>query len=350
MSRYTIDLGALASNYRKLAAAAQPGDCGAVVKANAYGLGAVEVVGRLLDEGCREFFVATIGEAEALRRAYAEPTLYVLGGADRDHVDRFIAADAIPVINHADELDAWRGRGQPRRQPVAIHVDTGMNRLGFDHAQMSAIDLRDIEVALLLSHFACADEPEHPMNALQRERFDVVRRAFPDVRASMANSGTVLGGAAAAHDLCRPGIALYGGNPFADRPNPMQAVVRFEAKVLQLREIQHDDSVGYGATYRARGKRLIATVDAGYADGVPRLLGNLGIAGVAGVRVPFVGRVSMDLTTLDVSEVAGRIALGDWVELIGETVGIDEVAALARTISYEILTGLGHRSERVYRG
>lgn len=341
-----VDLGALAANYRLLAAAAAPGSCGAVVKADAYGVGGAAVVDALLGEGCKALFVATVAEAQALRREFSEPAIYVFAGADAVSAQAIIDARAIPILNHEGELAAWRGRSHP----VALHIDTGMNRLGFDHATIDAIDVRGLEVVLLVSHLACADEPEHPRNALQYERFQRVRERFPGVSCSMANSAAILTRATVEGDLCRPGVALYGGNPFADRANPMACVVRLEAKVLQLREVAHDDAVGYGASYRARGKRLLAVVGAGYADGVPRLLGNLGVGAVHGTRVPYAGRVSMDLVVLDVSEVAGQIAVGDWVELIGDAVPIDEVAALARTISYEVLTGLGRRAQRIYRG
>jgi alanine racemase len=343
-SRYTIDLGALAANYAMVAAAAAPAACGAVVKADGYGLGAQAVVRRLLAAGCGEFFVATVTEAEQLRQWFADAAIYVFAGPMPETAGRLEAANAIPVVNDPVQLAAW-GR---RAAPVAVHVDTGMHRLGFDAAALAATDWRGVEVVLLLSHLACADDPDHPLNAVQLQRFAQARKQFPGVRGSIANSAVALSAAPGVDDLCRPGIALYGGNPFVDRPNPGRPVVRFEAQVLQLREVEHDEPVGYGATYRARGRRLLAVVGAGYADGIPRLLSNLGVAAVAGARVPFVGRVSMDLITLDVSEVAGAVAVGDWVELIGAAVPLDEVAALARTISYEVLTGLGRRSERIF--
>lgn len=345
-SRLIIDLRALAANYRLLAAAAAPAECGAVVKADGYGIGSLAVVDALLSAGCGSFFVATVAEAQALRREFSDPTIYVFAGADAVSAQAIVDARAIPVLNHEAELAPWRHRSHP----VALHIDTGMNRLGFDHATIDAIDTSGLDVVLLVSHLACADEPEHPRNALQYERFERVRERFPGLSGSMLNSAAILTHASVAGDLCRPGVALYGGNPFVDRVNPMACVVRLEAKVLQLKDVAHDDTVGYGASYRARGKRLLAVVGAGYADGVPRLLSNLGVAAVHGARVPYAGRVSMDLVALDVSEVAGQIAIGDWVELIGEVVPIDEVAALARTISYEVLTGLGRRSERIYRG
>ncbi len=345
-SRLTVDLHALGANYLELCTAAAPATVAAVVKADAYGLGATIVGQRLWQSGCREFFVATVAEAEALRAAMAGARIYVFAGAECDTADRLVAVDAVPILNHAAQLELWRGRCAE----VALHVDTGMNRLGFDAAAMATLDLGGANVSLVVSHLACADGSEDPLTDAQYAQFDAICAQFPDARRSIANSAAALTRKSRPDELCRPGIALYGGNPFDNRENPMAAVVRFEARVLQLREVDHDQTVGYGATYRARGKRLIAVVGAGYADGMPRLLGNLGVAAVRGQRVPYVGRVSMDLITLDVSEVASNVAVGDWVELIGDVVTLDEVAALARTIGYEILTGLGRRSERVYRG
>jgi alanine racemase len=223
-----------------------------------------------------------------------------------------------------------------------------MNRLGFAPADARPERFAGVDVALLLTHLACADEPDHPQNRTQLETFAAIAARFPGVPTSIGNSAATLNGRGWCGDLARPGIALYGGNPHADGTNPMRTVARLEAEVLQLREVVAGEAVGYGASWVARESRLIATVGAGYAQGIPRLLSNVGEAAVGGVRVPYVGRVSMDLVTLDVSALRGRIATGDWVELVGEHVTVDEVAALSRTISYEILTGLGPGVPRRY--
>lgn len=344
-SRLTVDLGALAANYRTLRAAAGSSRCGAVVKADGYGLGAREVAARLAAEGCTDFFVADAGEATRLRPTIPGAALYVLSGATATSAAQLSAAHAIPVLNHSAQLDCWRGRG-----PAAVHVDTGMHRLGFAPADARPEAFAGVDVALLLTHLACADEPDHPLNRAQLAAFAAIAARFPGVPTSIGNSAATLNGAQWCGDLARPGIALYGGNPHVVRVNPMRTVARFEAELLQLREVAPGEAVGYGASWIAREPRLIATVGAGYAHGIPRLLSNVGEAAFGGVRVPYAGRVSMDLVTLDVTALRGRIAVGDWVELLGEHVTVDEVAALSRTISYEILTGLGPRSQRRYVG
>ena len=200
-----------------------------------------------------------------------------------------------------------------------------------------------------MTHLACADEPEHPLNAEQLARFEQLRALLPRARTSIGNSAGTLIDAAHRGDLARPGIALYGGNPFSDRPNPMEAVATLTAPILQLHDVAEPEPVGYGATYVANPPARIAVVGIGYADGYPRNLGNNGTAAVQGRRVPVVGRVSMDLISIDVAALPREaVSVGDAVELIGPTIGVDEVAAAAGTISYEILTGMGRRLAREY--
>lgn len=327
-----------------LAERARPSACGAVVKANAYGLGASAVARRLAAEGCRHFFVAQAEEAIAVRDAAGPASIYVFSGPLPETVAQLRAARAIPIVNHPAQLDAWPADAGA----FAVHVDTGMNRLGFALPELAHLASRAGSIALLLTHLACADEPTHPRNAEQLARFAEAAARFPGVPTSVGNSAAIFAGASACGDIARPGIAIYGGNPFASEPNPMRTVATLDAAVLQLRHIEAGESVGYGATYRSRSPRLIATVGAGYADGVPRLLSNIGEAAFGGARLPYAGRVSMDLLAVDATEVEGRMAVGDRVELIGSTILLDEVAALARTIGYEILTGLGARGERRY--
>jgi alanine racemase len=235
-----------------------------------------------------------------------------------------------------------------------LHVDTGMNRLGLSAGDVRALAVRknvlaDLALDFVMTHLACADEPEHPLNAEQLARFERARQALPDVRTSIGNSAGTLLGPEYRGDLVRPGIALYGGNAFSDRSNPMEAVVTLAAPILQLRELDEPQPVGYGATYVASPPARLAVVGIGYADGYPRNLGNVGIAAVNQRRVPVVGRVSMDLICVDVGALPrNSVRAGDLAELIGPTVGLDEVAAAAGTISYEILTGLGRRVEREY--
>lgn len=342
-----VDLDALARNFRALRARAEPAECAAVVKANAYGLGVERVARRLEREGCRKFFVATLAEARELRAIVTAAEIYVFEGAVDGAVAKLAELYARPVLNTLEQVERWRGRG-----PAALHLDTGMNRLGLGLAEVAALAKRrelTAGLALVMTHLACADEPDHPQNREQLERFERLRAQLPATPTSIGNSaGTLLGGPYRG-DVVRPGIALYGGNPFSDRPNPMEAVVTLTAPVLQLRDLDEPQPVGYGATYLASPPARLAVVGLGYADGYPRNLGNCGAAAVQGRRVPVVGRVSMDLICVDVGALPrDAVRVGDSVELIGPTVGLDELAAEAGTISYEILTGLGSRVTREY--
>ena len=342
-----VDLDALARNFGALRARAEPGECAAVVKANAYGLGVERVARRLEREGCRKFFVATFAEARELRGVLAGAEIYVFEGAVDGAVAALAELEVRPVLNTLEQVERWQGRG-----PAALHLDSGMNRLGLGGADVAAlVQRRELTagLALVMTHLACADEPEHPQNREQLERFERLRARLPAAPTSIGNSaGTLLGGPLRG-DVVRPGIALYGGNPFSERPNPMEAVVTLTAPILQLRDLDEPQPVGYGATYVASPPARLAVVGLGYADGYPRNLGNLGIAAVKGRRVPVVGRVSMDLVCVDVGALQrDAVRVGDRVELIGPTVGLDEVAAAAGTISYEILTGLGSRITREY--
>jgi alanine racemase len=344
-----VDLDALARNYRLLREHAAPAECAAVVKANAYGLGVEPVVRRLLREGCQRFFVATAAEAQELRTLTPIAEIAVFEGALASTVDALAELDARPVLNTVEQVERWRGRGR-----ALLHIDTGMNRLGLGANDVAALAVRkdvlaDLELDFVMTHLACADTPEHPLNAEQLARFERMRRLLPPAPASIGNSAGTLIDAAHRGDLVRPGIALYGGNPFSDRPNPMTPVVTLTAPILQLRDIGDAQTVGYGATYLASPPARLAVVGIGYADGYPRSLGNSGVAAVAGRRVPVVGRVSMDLICIDVTALPrDSVRVGDAVELIGRTVGLDEVAIAAGTISYEILTGLGRRLLRDY--
>ena len=223
-----------------------------------------------------------------------------------------------------------------------------MHRLGFDHATLSASMFDGFNVGWVLSHLACADEPAHPMNKRQVDRFEAVRSLFPNAIGSLTNSAGALSGIGS--DMTRAGIALYGGNPFATRPNPMLPVATLEARVVALRMVAEGEPVGYGGTYAGEQATRIAVLGAGYADGIPRGLSSDARVALGGHRLPVVGRVSMDLLHVDASDAGDDIALGDWVEVFGRTIGIDETAAWAGTISYELLTRLGSRLQRFYTG
>ncbi len=354
----TISLGALRANYRLIAARVAPARAAAVVKADGYGLGALHVAPVLAAEGCRDFFVAHLAEAIALKTALpTNARLYVLNGLQPGSETACIAAGAIPVLNSLDQARRWqaaaRGSGNPR--DAVVQVDSGMSRLGMTPAEAGTLagdaDFRAaVPVVLLMSHLACADTPDHPANEAQRRNFAAAAALFPGVPLSLANSGGSFLPTDFHLALVRPGVSLYGAAPNDAAPNPMRPVVALDARVIQVRTIPAGAGVGYGMTFTADRETRIATIAAGYADGLPRALGNRGAAYYNGVRLPIAGRVSMDSITLDVTALPpGTLKLGDRVELIGPHQSLDQLAADAGTISYEILTSLGHRYHRVYR-
>ncbi len=345
-----VDLDALARNYALLSTTVAPAECGAVVKANAYGLGLGPVATRLYDEGCRRFFVATAAEGCELRAVLPDARIYVFEGAVAGTQSWLTAAALTPVLNSLEQVERWARVGGP----CALHLDTGMTRLGLSAADVAVLlERRELLGALgleyLMTHLACADEPEHRLNAAQLATFDALRNRLPELATSIGNSAGAFVSAAYRGDLVRPGIALYGGNPFVARPSPVEPVVTLRGPILQLREITEAATVGYGASYAVAAPSKVAVVGLGYADGYPRSLSNCGVASVGGTRVPVIGRVSMDLLCLDVSAVPA-LHEGEAVELIGGAVSLDEVAATAGTISYEILTSIGPRVRREYRG
>ena len=365
----TIDLDALCANWRRLGAQAPGAECAAVVKADAYGLGAAQVGPALWRAGCRRFFVAHSTEALALRAALPDATIHILHGPAAGAEDDLAQAGLSPVLSTPGQVEAWRqaARRLGRRLPAALHIDTGMNRLGLSAAEAEALlesnsAFDGIALEFVLSHLACADEPEHPLNAAQRDRFAGWRQRLPGLKGSLANSAGIFLGGEYHHNLLRPGIALYGSNPFAPSAGPLHAaarlaeVVHLEGKILQIRSVDRGMSVGYGAGHVVEKPSRIATVAIGYADGFPRALSGRGSAVIKGrrghVRVPIAGRVSMDLITLDVSALGDDEAVrpGMPVSLLGGGIDIDEQAAAAGTIAYELLTQLGSRYRRVYSG
>lgn len=349
--RLTVDLRAVVANWRALRRIAAPAEVAAVVKADAYGLGASRVAAALARAGCRTFFVARVGEGVELRARLPRARILVLDGLAAGGAETCAAEDLTPVLNQPFEIGRWAGqaRGVGRRLPAALHVDTGMCRLGLSvgEARRQAADLPpEVEPVLVMSHLACAEEPDHPLNGAQLGRLAGLADLLPGVPRSLANSSGIFLGDPYRHELCRPGVALYGVNPTPGRPNPMRPVVRLEAPVLQVHEVDAPGSVGYGATFAARPGMRIATVAVGYADGFPRAAGAwTGLGGAA----PVAGRVSMDLTGLDVTGLPpGAVRPGRMVELLAGPDAVDRFAATAGTIGYEILTRLGRRFERVY--
>ena len=351
-----IDLDAVAANWRALDAM-HAGRTAGVVKADAYGLGAAQVAPKLLSIGCKHFFTAHVSEALAIRALLPGAMLAVLNGILPGEADEFAARDIVPVCGALHELALWRGAARRRREvlPVILHVDTGMARLGLSTPELERLRddpalLDGVRVDYVMTHLACADAPDDPMNARQAAAFAAAMRQFPDARTSFANSSGMFLGPRFASDLARPGAALYGIDPGAGGgPNPMRRVLRLSAPILQIHEVAAGETVGYGGEWMARRASRIATVGVGYADGFLRSLGNRATAYFDATQVQLVGRVSMDLTTFDITDLPG-LQPGDRLTLIGERHGPDELAREAGTSGYEILTSLGRRYQRRYHG
>jgi alanine racemase len=333
-----------------------------VIKADAYGCGLDPVARALAGAGCKTFFVATLDEARAARAAVPSATIYVLDGFFQHCGDAFAKIDCKPVIGDLNELAEWDVfcRRSGWAGGAAIHIDTGMNRLGLTLAEAQGIIPRinagDHGIALVMSHLACAEALNHPLNAKQLAIFREIASLFAGVPASLSNSSGIFLSPQFQFDLVRPGAALYGINPTPEADNPMQPVVDLKARIVQIRNVERGDSVGYGGTWTARRPTRLAIVSAGYADGYFRSAGsNDGTRGaevmVAGKRCPIAGRVSMDLMAIDVTDLEKNAARrGHMVTLIGEGITVDELAHHFGTIGYEVLTSLGPRYARVYKG
>ncbi|TWG67355.1 alanine racemase [Aminobacter sp. J44] len=352
----TIDLKALRRNYALISRQVAPARAAGVVKANAYGLGAREVTAALLEEGCRDFFVAEFVEAVELRPALPDDArLYVLNGLQPGNEGLCARINATPVANSLQQLKRWRDTAIElrRKLPVVLQFDTGMSRLGIAPEERGSVSEilagGDLEVRFIMSHLACADEADHPQNARQLAEMHRAASEFAGCKLCFANSGGVFLGADYHGSLVRPGIALYGGAPTFGVANPMEPVVRLDVAVVQTRKVPAGAAIGYGASFVATSEMRLATIAAGYADGLPRTLSNRGAVYFEGTRLPIVGRVSMDSIIIDVSALPeGALDLGTFVEVIGPNQTLDDVATAAGTISYEILTSLGSRYRRRY--
>ncbi len=361
--RLTIDLSALAENWKRLKKLSGSAETSAVIKADAYGIGIEKAVSALTGAGCRTYFVAMVEEGVRIRSVDKSARVFILNGVFADTLDTARSHKLSPVLSTMKQVHLWAehsGGGES-----AIHVDTGMNRLGLDSdaavalAQDQAL-LEKAGATLLMSHLACADEPAHELNRLQFERFDRLASSFGGMKKSILNSAGIIAGLGNGYDLTRPGISLFGGGAVNDYPNPMKPVVTASARILQIRDARKGETVGYGGTHVLTRDSKFATCSCGYADGFQRALsatgiplrnghGNGGIGAIGQYRIPILGRISMDLITFDVTDVPDQVLeSNEWVELFGSNIDIDEVARAAGTIGYEILTSMGTRYHREY--
>jgi alanine racemase len=358
----TVDLDALVANWRKLEKTAVPAECSAVIKANAYGCGIEPVARALAKAGCKTFFVATLDEAAIARVALPSAPLYVLNGFTQNSGDAYAKIDARPVIGELNELAEWDVfcRRTGWAGGAGIHIDTGMQRLGLTIAEAQGLIPRihagDHGISLVMSHLACAESLNHPMNARQLATFREAASAFSGVPASLSNSSGIFLGNPFHFDMVRPGAALYGVNPTPEADNPMLPVVDLKARIVQIRDVERGESVGYGGNWTTRRPTRLAIVSTGYADGYFRAgSSNDGTRGaevmVAGKRCPVAGRISMDLTAVDITALdKNAVRRGHLVTLIGDGITVDELAHHFGTIGYEVLTSLGSRYTRVYKG
>ncbi|MFT8675081.1 MAG: alanine racemase [Acetobacter sp.] len=353
----TIDLGAVASNYRQVAQRASGALCAAVVKADAYGLGAAQVAPALEQAGARQFFVAHVDEGLALRpHVSAACGITVLHGPRPDAVAECLEHGLRPVLNSLEQIgwvrDVARRRGQV--VDVALQLDTGMSRFGLAEAELRQIAqdpsaLEGLSLTLIMSHLACADTPTDPANAMQAARLRAYAAMLPPAPLSLAASSGVFLGPDYHFDLVRPGAALYGVAPNTTGPNPLRQVVRLQGHVLQTRALGKGDRVGYGLTWQASGPCRVATLSVGYADGFARQGAETGCVWFRGVRLPILGRISMDSMTVDISALPeGQLEADGMVDLLNESYGVDAVGTAEGTIGYEVLTSLGRRYHRVY--
>ncbi|MBE7636996.1 alanine racemase [Sneathiella sp. P13V-1] len=355
-----IDLDALVQNYEILNSQAPKAECAAVVKANAYGLGADRIGPALWNKGCRTFFVALPEEGIKLRHKLPQAQIFILNGL-LGSADTYTENSLIPVIGDLQSLKKWNGFAKSKglKLPALLHIDTGISRLGFVASDLEALhDVTywdHIEILYVMSHLACADEAQNPMNYIQRNKLQELRSQLPEnlqnLPISFANSSGIFLGQDYHFDLLRPGVALYGANPTPDKDNPMSDVIELKGKILQVDTLDKGTTVGYGSTYITQGKERIAKIAIGYADGYPRNLGGIAEVGIDGARAPIVGRISMDMLTVNMTAIPEeKSRAGEYVTLIGDGITLEEVAEKSGTIPYEILTSLGHRYYRDYVG
>ena len=358
----TVDLAAIEANWRALSHRVMPAECAAVIKADGYGCGIEKVAAALAKAGCKTFFVADLAEARQVRNVAPDPAIYVLNGLLSGTAGSYADIHARPVIGSMLELAEWDAFSSANQWHggAALHVDTGMNRLGISINEAAALAPRirseNHGITLLMSHLACSEQPEHPLNERQISVFREVRMLYRGIPSSLANSSGIFLGATAHCDMVRPGVALYGVNPIPGQSNPMRPVIKLQARIAQVRTVPRGETVGYDAAWTAKRTTRIAVVAVGYSDGYLRAASASDEAPgadaiVAGQRCPLAGRVSMDLLAIDITDLPDNAARrGDLATLLGGEMTVDALASAAGTIGYEVLTSLGRRYHRVYRG
>jgi alanine racemase len=356
-TQLTVRLGTLAANYREVLRRAAPAAAAPVVKANAYGMGIAPVAHALAAEGADSFFVARLDEGIELRGILPRARIFVFDGVGPGTARGFVTHRLTPVLNSLDDIAEWSAtaRSEHRELEAVLQIDTGMNRLGLSHSELSQLasrlrqSLTGINLVLIMSHLARADEPDRDMNWIQLARFKAALAVLPPAPASLAASAGIELGRDYLFDIVRPGLGIYGGNPIPARPNPYHTVATLAGHVLQLRQLDEGETVGYGANFTAARPSTLAIVGTGYADGLIRAMGQKARAAIAGRYVPYVGRVSMDLLALDITDIGETgVARGTEVELMGDTVTLQEIADAAGTITHEVLTSMSLRAHRVY--
>jgi len=374
-----IDLAAIVKNWKAMANRVVPADCAAVIKADAYGCGIDQVAAALAKAGCATFFVAHLAEAcqvrAAVRAVAPDAAIYVLNGLPPGTAATFAEINARPVIGSLAEFVEWDAYRTANRWGggAALHFDTGMNRLGFalEEAPLftARVKMPDHGISLVMSHLACADTPSHPLNAKQIAAFRDLRFMFRGTPTSLANSSGIFLGPATHCDMVRPGAALFGVNPTPATANLMEPVIALKARIVQVRDVARGETVGYGATWTAGRASRVAIVSVGYADGYPRAADGTragakgtskptelsaksdAFALIADRRCPLAGRVSMDLMAYDVTRLPeDEVRRGAYATLIGDGITVDDVAGWSGTIGYEVLTRLGRRYRREWRG
>ncbi len=362
MAQLHVDLGALKENYQTLAALAGSSQCAGVVKADAYGLGVEPISRALWQVGCRIFFVAILSEAAVLRNLLPDAEIYLLNGLIKGAAPECARLNVRPILASFEEIEEWSlfCRGKNVLLPAAVHVDTGINRLGIEYGDavkyfQSASAFQDFKLCMVMSHLACGDEPSNPLNQQQVKKFEALRAFATDVVFSLANSAGIISSPDTYFDMVRPGIALYGSNPIEKSDTHIKSVATLNATILQVRDVAVGQSVGYGGTFTCQRPSKVAILGLGYADGFFRNLGGSNAqirahVDIGGHLAPVIGRVSMDMIGVDVTDLPDdSVSRAGIAEVFGEKISLDGVAQASQTLSYEVLTRLGNRFDRIYR-